>query len=214
MANYKEILIKYGAFIELGAYLITFISIFLPFKHMTTEEEMKAARSKYDKRKDLSPEDYSEALKYDAMSGNISGNRSYISFASGGWVLAFTIISIILVLVGTFAKSFVESLKNDNKNYEKIIDGIFEYVPISLSVLSFLITIISSGNGELGKLSEEDGRPIKVSVGFFFVLIGLLVAIAARVAYFVLVKKPDFLNREVKAEKTGQTTNEFVVPVN
>jgi len=213
MVNSKEIVIKYGAFIELVAYFITFVSVFLPFKHMTTEEEMKKARYKYDKRKDLPPELYSEALKYDVRSGNISGNRSYISFASGGWVLAFTIISIILVLVGTFAKSFVESLKNDNKNYEKIIDGIFEYVPISLSVLSFLITIISSGNGELGKLSEEDGRPIKVSVGFFFVLIGLLIAIAARAAYFVLVKKPALENREIKAGRTEQTANEVVVPV-
>jgi len=208
MANSKQILIKYGAYIELCAYFITFISVFLPFKHMTTESERKAA--KYDKRKDLPYGIYKEFMKYQTE----SGNRSYISFTSGGWVLAFTIISLLLVLASTFAKSFVESLKKDNKDYEKIIDGIFEYVPIGLSSLSFLITLISSGNGELGVAAEEDERPIKLCVGFFFVILGLLVAVAVRIAYFVLVKKPALENREIKAEQTERTANEVVVQFN
>jgi len=52
------------------------------------------------------------------------------------------------------------------------------------------------------------------TVLLFFVILALLVAVAVRIAYFVLVNKPALENREIKAEQTERTANEVVVQFN
>jgi len=217
MANLKPILVKYGAYIELAAYLIAFIAILIPFKKVGKEEKKSL---KYYKRKDMygSYDDFidftNEAKKY-----NDSGNASYVKFTSGVFVLIFTLLSAAVVALNTFAKSVVENLKNNNKDKAKIIDITVEVIPLALTLLSFLLTLISTGDGKFGDYIKEEGGKITLQFGFYLLLLAILVALAVRIAYLIIVKeynklisnKPIVQNREVKTE---QTANEVVVPVN
>ena len=214
MADIKQILKKYSAYIELAAYLLAFISVFLPFKKV----EKKKSNFNFYKRKDVIGL-YGEAdtEKFDP----VSGNASYIKFGSGVCVLIFTVLSAAIVAFNTFARNVVEKIKNNNKNNAKIIDIIIEVIPLGLTYISLLLTFISIGDGDLGKLANASGLSIKLAVGFVFLLLAILIAIVVRTAYLVIVKeyinlinKPVVENKEIKTGKTEQTTNEVVVPVN
>jgi len=217
MANLKPILVKYGAYIELAAYFISFIALLIPFKNIGKEKEKSLDLFK---RKDADGEwnnmmeVINEGRKY-----NDSGNASYIKFTSGVFVLIFTLLSAAVVALNTFAKSVVENLKNNNKDKAKIIDITVEVIPLALTLLSFLLTLISTGDGKFGDYIKEEGGKITLQFGFYLLLLAILVALAVRIAYLIIVKeynklisnKPIVQNREVKTE---QTANEVVVPVN
>jgi len=219
MAALKPVLIKYGAYIELAAYILAFVSIFLPFKNI---QKNKSILNLF-KRKDIFDlmDDVSdvgdELLKF-----NDSGNASYIKYSSGICVLIFTIISAGVVALNTFARNIVENLKNNNKEKAKIIDIIVELIPLVFTFISFILTLISTGNGTFGLYIRSEKGKVTLKVGFYLLLIAIIVALAVRIIYIIVVKeiiktinkKPEFENREVKAEQTEQTANEVVVPVN
>jgi len=200
MVDVKQLLKKYGAYVELGAYLIAFISTFLPFWVLADEEDIY---TKFNKRKTLF------GFKVQKESGSYLGEP----FSSGVAVLIFVIISAIVVVVNTFARNVIENLKNNNKNIEKAIDISVELIPLLFTFISFILACCSAGSKEVyGNILINRG------VGVYLLIIALIVALAVRIAYILLVKeyivlsnKPVVENKEVNAE---QTNGEVKVEVN
>jgi len=208
MADLKQVLKKYGAYIELAAYFIAFISVFLPFKKIVKEERSMDLYKRKDMFGELS-NIANEALKYDEK----SGNASYIKFTSGVFVLIFTLLSAAVVAVNNFAKNVIENIKNNNKDKANIIEIAFEVIPLAFTFLSFLLTLISTGNGTFGRYMEEEGRKIKLQVGFYFLLLAILVVLAVRSAYLIMIKEYNkLLSNKPIAENRDQ--NEVSIPVN
>jgi len=180
MAGLQDIVKKNGNYIELGAYLLAFISVFLPF--MTVDSDV-FEEDHYSGDRQLVWKIYREAMhdpKYmDENHPMIT--RSYTTLKSGVCVLIFVLISALFVAVNTFAKTAVENFKNDNKTNAKTIETIIDLVPFIFTSFSFLLTIISA-------LSVFD-KFIKVNVGFFFLLISLIVALVVRAIYLVKIKE-------------------------
>jgi len=209
MADLKQVLKKYGAYIELAAYFIAFISVFLPFKKIVKEERSMDLYKRKDMFGELS-NIANEALKYDEK----SGNASYIKFTSGVFVLIFTLLSAAVVAVNNFAKNVIENIKNNNKDKANIIEIAFEVIPLAFTFLSFLLTLISTGNGTFGRyMEEEENRKIKLQVGFYFLLLAILVVLAVRSAYLIMIKEYNkLLSNKPIAENRDQ--NEVSIPVN
>jgi len=205
MAEIKPFIKKYGIYIELVAYLVTFISVFLPFKHLVDNKNNYDYADIFIKRSDYAgivSDAASDAQKFN----NKSLSASYIKFGNGVCVLIFTILAAIIVSVNTFSRSVIDNFKDNFVDRAKTIDVAVEVIPLVLSAFSFLLLLISTGDGALGKyLSVDNDKKIKMSVGFYFLLLALLVAIAIRVAYIILVKE------FVKPKKTTeQATNDEV----
>jgi len=210
MADVKQILKKYGGYIELGAYLIAFISTLLPFWVLADEDdiekEIEKSFSKYMKRRTMF------GVRVEKESGSYLGEP----FSSGVAVLIFVIISAIIVAVNTFARNVIENLKNNNKNMEKAIDAAVELVPLLFTFISFILACCSAGSKEVfGSIGINRG------VGVYLLIIALIIALAVRIAYVLMVKeyielfkKPEFENKEVKAEQAEQTNEEVKVEVN
>jgi len=214
MSDIKQILKKYSVYVELVAYFLAFISVFLPFKKV----EKKISNFNFYKRTDVIGL-YREAntQKFDP----VSEKASYIKFGSGVCVLIFTILSAAVVAFNTFARNVVENIKNKNKKNAKIIDIIIEVIPLGFTYISLLLTLISTGDGDLGKFANANGSSIKLAIGFVFLFLAIIIAIVIRTAYLIIVKeyiilinKPIDENKEINAKKTEQTTNEVIVPVN
>jgi len=222
MASLKPVLIKYGAYIELAAYVLAFVSVFLPFKNIQKNKNLidldlfRRSASLMDMMDEVS-EVTDELLKF-----NDSGNASYIKYSSGICVLIFTIISALVVAINTFVRNIVENIKNNNKSKAKIIDLVVELIPLLFTFISFLLVLISSSSGTFGLYIKSQKGKVTLKVGFYLLLVAVIVALAVRILYVIVVKeilkginkKPVTENREVKAEQTKETANEVVVPVN
>jgi len=89
--------------------------------------------------------------------------------------------------MNNFANNVIENLKNNNKEKANIIDIAVEVIP--LAFLSFLLTLISTGNGIFGRYMEEEGRKIKLQACFYFLLLAILVVHAVRIAYLIMIKE-------------------------
>lgn len=121
-------------------------------------------------------------------------------------------MSAAVVAVNTFAKNVVDNLKENSKDKAKIIDIAVDVIPLALTFLSFLLTLISTGNGILGSYIKEEGGKITLQVGFYFLLLDILVILAVRIAYLIMIKeynklisslsnKPIAQNREVNSNE-------------
>jgi len=121
-------------------------------------------------------------------------------------------VSAAVVAVNTFAKNVVDNLKENSKDKAKIIDIAVDVIPLALTFLSFLLTLISTGNGILGSYIKEEGGKITLQVGFYFLLLDILVILAVRIAYLIMIKeynklisslsnKPIAQNREVNSNE-------------
>jgi len=199
MADYKQILIKYGIYIELAAYLLALISIFLPFKCVVKERS-------YGKRNDVDviemddsviKEIYSE-IDRELSKYNKSGNASFINFTSGVFVFIFIFISAVIVAINTFTENIIIKIK-EKINF-KFFDIVIELVPLALTIISFILTLIGTDNYD--KIIELNIGRIKLATGFFLLLIAIIVAIAVRVAYLLLVKDIINICRKTKYEPT------------
>jgi len=168
MAAIKPILKKFGGFIELGAYLLAFISVFLPF--FTVKQDIG--------------KDMEELLSRYSKNVETSKSFSYIkTYTSAGWLLAFVIISALIVAVNTFARKVVENFENDNKSNAKIIDVIIEAVPLLLIFVSLILLIISAADVSSGdEVISLMYKNVKVMYGIGFYL--LLLAIISVCAHF------------------------------
>jgi len=149
---------------------------------LTTSESNIFEENHYDGDRELVSKIYHEAShdpKYMDESHPMI-TKSYNKFSSGICVLIFVLFSVIIVGVNTFAKNAVENFKNENKSNAKTIETIIDLVPFVFTFFSFLLTLITA-------FSIFD-KFIKVNVGFVFLLIALIVALAVRGIYLFMIK--------------------------
>jgi len=157
---FKDIFWNYGRYVELLAYVLAFISVFLPFLHGTLDNwhEVKMLGNVY----------------RDAIS------VSYIHYKPGVCVFIFTIISALLVLLALFAGGFIRKLQNRSNG--NIIDAIVELLPLHFTLNSIVLSFIS--------VSDIDGiRPagnISIGAGYYLLLLALLVAAVIRIVYLFM----------------------------
>ena len=145
MDQLKDIVKKFGGFIELGGFALAFISVFLPFA---------------------------------AMSYYITISTSFVN--ADGWgvfVLILTILGAAYVAIDAFAPQVFKKLINGNKTIETVLG----LVPLGIAGIAFLITFIDG-------LRYWTTSYVHVSVGFFFILIGLVVVIFIRVMKNFVIK--------------------------
>jgi len=117
MDDFRQILKKYGGYVELAAYLLAIISAFLPFIIQG-----------------MSDSSFNESI-------------SFVSISSSGIVvLILIIISATVVAINTFAPKIIDNLKNKNKNNAKIIDIIVETVPLVFTLISIIITFFTNNH--------------------------------------------------------------------
>jgi len=194
MADFRQILKQYGSFIELGALLLAFISVLIPFisiSHKVIEDNFFNETDIYA---------VGEMIQKDKVS-NV--NLSYVKFKSGKWVLFFVIVSALFVSLNTFAKNVVENLKNNNKNYAKTIDAVVELVPLIFIAISFLLTVIS------GFTLPSKYRSL--TVGYYLLLLSLIVILAVRVYYLYKIRK---LNEDIKVKEISKNIKDFAKNLN
>jgi len=178
-----EFIKKNGVYIELGAYVLAFISIFLPFINVTFF--------------------VSVSMSLFSVGSEVTGTAT----AAAIFLLLFVIASGALVGINTFANHIIENFKKNNESKVKTIDMVVDIAPFGFSVASFLIVIIAA---IVAKNHEYSGL-ISLAVGFYFLLIAYIVAIAVRGYYLYFIKeimgsKPNFETREVKTEQTNEVT--------
>lgn len=114
------------------------------------------------------------------------------AYKSAKLLLVFVIISAIIVAVNTFARKAIENFENNNKSNAKIIDVIIEAVPLLLTFVSLILFIIAAADVSSGKdVVGQAFRNVKVvyAVGFYFLLLAIIVAFVVRIAYILVVKE-------------------------
>jgi len=182
-----EFIKKNGAYIELGAFALAFISVFLPF------------------------------VNVDTIIGSVGGVSLVSGSTVGGiFIILFVLISAALVGIAKFANYIIENFKKENKIQPKTVDNIVDIGPLCLSIASLIIVIIG-----VFKAKNEESKAFglaeaSLSVGFYFLLIAFIVAIAVRLYYLICIKEM-FKNEPVSEKrevKTEQTNNEVTVQVN
>jgi len=189
MADYRQIIIKYGTYIELVAYLLALISIFLPFKSVSEVKE-----TSYGKRDDTVIKEIYKEINHELAKYNKSGNASFINFTTGVIVLIFIIISAVIVAINSFAYNAIEKLK-EKVNF-KFFGIIIELIPLTLTIFSVILTLIGTDNND--EIVKLNIARIKLAYGFFLLLIALIVAIALRIVYILLIKEGVKLNNKQK----------------
>jgi len=127
---------------------------------------------------------------------------SYVKFRSGKWVLFFVIVSTLLVGLNTFARNMVEYMKSTYK-HAKTIDAVVELVPLIFISISFLLTIIS------GITLPTKFRSL--TVGFFLLVLSLIVILAARVFYLLKIRK---LNKDISIKEIRENIKDSTKPSN
>jgi len=177
MADYRQILIKYGTYIELVAYLLALISIFLPFKSVSVVKEKS-----FGKRNDITVNENYIKLDQELSKYDKAGKASFINFTYGVFVLIFILISAVIVALNTFAYNCIEKLK-EKINF-KFLGIIIELVPLTLTIFSFILTLIGTINNDI--ISELNIGKIKLAIGFFLLSIALIIAITIRIIYIFL----------------------------
>jgi len=182
MAN--EMLRKFAGIIELLAYLLVIISVFLPY--------------------------VSVDLGNNRYFGSLSESANYINTyaTSGVCVLIFCIISTIFVAVNTFTRNVIENLKNDNKNSAKTIDVMAELIPFIFTFISFILIIVNANEASTDvEKANLFLNIVNLGIGFYLLLIGIIVALAVRILYIIFGKGYIKFSNEPKVEEVEQTAD-------
>jgi len=192
----------YG-YVELLAYVLACISLFIPFISVDTIQSKNI--DEYDiLEADISLLfelliengfiDFTRGIKTSAMKNALypTLTRTYIKFKSGVAVLIFIIISTIFVATSKFAKKFVESLKKGGN--AKTVDTIIESIPFLLTLTSLILTIVSG--------TSVSCRIIDLAIGFILLIIALSIALLNRLIYIIVDKNLlKSNNKEINAEQ-------------
>ena len=153
---------NYGRYIELLAYILAIISVFLPFLQGTLDNW------------------HSVQIRGTLYRDTIS--ISYIRYKPGICIFIFTIISIILVLLALFARGLNRKLRNKFVGKTNIIDAIIELLPLHFTLNSLILSFISA--------SDVDGiRPagnVSIGAGYYLLLIALIIAAIVRIIYLFM----------------------------
>ena len=166
MEKVKEVISKNGLYVKLCALAVAIIGFFMDFLKGTAE-----VWGIKDSKK-VSYFDYKNLVGKD--------NKG---------LAVFVLILIIVTIVWLLAEKYAKEL------YEKVPAGIAKYVGMVLTGLALLLTLIDTFTAKSRILDEAGSfaKSIKISVtpqiGFFFIAIGLIVAIAVMVYEEFFMKK-------------------------
>jgi len=184
MVDYIEIFRKSSIYVEILAYLVVLGSFFLPFKNIS--EIVDQSYGKRNSVLDLYNKEQAttEIEKYDMETGNLL----FIKYWLGDVVLGLTVLSTIVVVLNKFFENIVERLKNKFSN-EIIADIVVEIIPLIFSIISITLTLLSIRNGELTRLARDVYHAqIKMCIGFYTIIIALILAVVVRIVYIILFK--------------------------
>jgi len=202
MVDFIEIFRKCSTYIEIVAYLVALGTFFLPFKNIS-----QIVEKSYGKRNSVldlynKEQASTEIEKYNMETGNLL----FIQYWLGVIVLVLTVISTIVVAINKFAEKIIEKLKNKFSN-EIIADIVVEVVPLIFSIISITLTFLSIGNGALTEVAKVYNAQIKMSIGFYLLIIALILAVVVRIVYIVLFKMFNTFSHKVLYV---EQTDEFV----
>ena len=143
MDKVKEIVKKYGGYIALGAFCLTFISVFFGFVSVSAY--------------------------------GFSMSASLMDDGAWGWiVMILSLIGAAIVAIELFKKDLFDKAKND------IVELLINYLPLGLAAFIFIVTLVE---GIQAKFSYTHW-----SVGFYFLILGTLAAMAVVVIKRIIMK--------------------------
>ena len=143
MEKVKEIVKKHGNYILLGAFCLTFISVFFAF--------------------------------ISAKAYGFSVSASLMDDGAWGWiVLILSLLGAAIVAIETFKKDLFNKVKNN------IVELLINYLPLGLAGFIFVVTLVE---GIQAKSSYTHW-----SIGFYFLILGSLVACAVVVIKRIVMK--------------------------
>jgi len=170
MADFRQVLLKYGGYVELVAYVVSIISVFLPF--------------------------IIESMDYDydfgSKSSSFKKSISFLGLSSIGiLILILIIISAILVALNNFAKNVIDNLKNKYDN-KKIVDVTVETIPLIFTFISVVVAFLIENH----YLNRYFIYLSSCGVGAYLFFIAMIIAMIVRIAYLIVVKEYFGKNRE------------------
>ncbi|OUM58999.1 hypothetical protein PIROE2DRAFT_64051 [Piromyces sp. E2] len=139
-------------------------------------------------------------------------SASYIHDSKGVCILIFSILSAVIVGINTFGKTAVENFKNDNKSNAKIIQIFIEVIPLVFTFISLILFLVTAM--DLSNIPEMYRDIISYAVGFYFLLVALVLAIVLRILQIISNKVFSSDNKEATPATQPAANESVTVQVN